>query len=270
MSRTTYNLVDTDDQHGIAEERSVKKYNPDQPRVPAGSPEGGEFGEGGGTSQSKEPPKESPKPDSVKLPSHLLEIDLKQTETPESMMEIGKSVVKKMSSEEKKAVKDYTDTGYRVLNMHMRKCPPEFGCLSDEESSKWKSIEQAASKVDDFKEPVSVYRGIRVDSAIGKKLLSAMSSSAKSGKEISMPCLTSTSFSAKRSADAFATAYEDKMPIMYHITAKNGLPVEPITVNKGEHELLLSAKSKYRVVSVQKNEKVGDKYLRAIVHLEQI
>lgn len=166
----------------------------------------------------------------------------------------------------KAAIKEYTKEGYSELNKSMRSCPPSYECLGAEQKATLDKIESAIEAAPKFSEPITVFRGIdRLPPAVSKELANELTKKQGDGSLFSMGSIVSTS--TKDPGDD-GSAFVENPPangqVLFSIKAKSGLYVEGITQTKGEHELLQSSKTKYKVANVKKT--LGGGWM---VHLEE-
>lgn len=179
----------------------------------------------------------------------------------------------------KAAIQDYTAEGYSAMNSAMRKCPPDFSCVSGDMKAQIDIIESAIAKAPKFKEPVDVYRGVSPAPHIREALLKTITECKEKGKAFTMPSFTSTSLHPKVATQG--TFGSDANSLLFKIKAKSGLYVESITDNPREFEILQSSKTKYKVHAVAEavidasgtllpGGKLGRKVKKQVIYLEEI
>lgn len=179
-----------------------------------------------------------------------------RTQVESYVIRSGERTLDKLDSAELNAVSNYAGNGYVKLNRSMRSCPPEFECLDDKQKFTLSAIESAIAKAGAFEAPVDVYRGIGFNDAEGaEKFLEQVYKAKVQDAEYQMPSLTSTS------ADARVTkSFSGPKQVLLRIRAKTGLYVEPIS-GLSEDEVLLSSRTKYRVVAVGRYKDGGGEVL---------
>ena len=245
------------------DEGGKKKDWHQQPRVPAGSPEGGEFGPGGGalappsggpTAPSK--PEAVPKPEAPpKLPDvgdnrrvAFKEKDYpKQAKRAENRMAVACWNDKRLG----KVVEEYADDSY-PMNGALRKGKKLEGKFGE----KVKMLDEVtASKIDP---PVTVYR------AVGPKGLAAVEAAMKQGRAFRDPAFVSTAANAP-----VATKFFGSVPTLMQITAKRGAFISETQGYPAPamHEVVLPRNAAMRVVGMDKGVRVG-KNVYNVVRLE--
>jgi hypothetical protein len=171
----------------------------------------------------------------------------------DAMKKDAEAKIGTLSKDEHSAVRSYTGSGYLALNREMRKCPPNFECLSGHLKSMMDNVQSALDKAGPLPEPVFVKRGITVDSDTVEKLLKGADECKATGEYFPMPCFSSTSVEKGFSGN-----------FRFQILARTGLYVEPMTAVTGEYEVLQSPKAKYKVIGWKKQGKT------AILQLEEV
>lgn len=179
---------------------------------------------------------------------------------PAGTMEIPDHVefVQNLPKDQQVALNDYTSHGFANLNESMRKCPPNFACVSGKERQKMGLVEKAVQSAGRLKEPINVMRGLKgVSKAKLKSLLDSVNKAQKNGTEFNMPSITSTSL--KEDPDFINSGTN----VQFKIVAKSGLFVASLSDYPQEQEFLQSAFTRYKVKKVTEG-KVN------IIELEEI
>ena len=171
------------------------------------------------------------------------------------------------------ALKEYTGGDFATINKAQRKCPPDFQCVEGNSRKVMEAVESAIAKAKPFKEPVALYRGLTMRTDMANAIFASAQENIKSGKEFTMPSLTSTSTSPGRMVKDFTTSSGPAVTsVVFEIKAKTGLYVESITGVPGEKEVIQSAKTRYRVAAVEEVDfqmKAGP-MRRTVIRLEEI
>ncbi len=199
-----------------------------------------------------------PIPDRVKPPDHLV----KQ----------AKEFLPTLSKKAKVMIEAYTSDGYIDLNEDMRKCPPDYKCLDDSQIEMYGAIESAIEKAPAFVEPVPVYRGIgSLKPEIREQLLQTFQNSLDSGQPCQLNCITSTTVDPGRMGMFLDNPRPDRS-MAFHIVARKGLYVDPISFSEGEREVIMSAHARYKVVGIAdaRYERSYGAVTHKVVYLEQI
>jgi hypothetical protein len=147
--------------------------------------------------------------------------------------------LKELSPKQVGAIKDYTGSSYRQLNKMMRSCPPNFECVEGQYKPMMEHILSAVHGAPKLASPVIVKRGITVDSKTGENLLAAAAQAQKTGDGFHMPSITSTSI-----LNGFGGNVKFEMKI------RSGLYVRPISSVPSEEEVIVSPKTKFKVLGV--------------------
>lgn len=187
----------------------------------------------------------------------------KTAKIPPTISEHAKKVIAGSNAAQRSALRDYTIFGYADLNAAMRRCPPDFSCVSGDDKE---MMEQLESLLDGQKlpEPVTVYRGLDLSPRSVRKLLDAARALKESGStDYRMPSISSTTFQPDAAADLGDS-------LTFHIRAKSGLYVESLSAASGEHELIQSSRCKYRVVGVDDSVKVAPGRRKPVIYLEEV
>ena len=171
---------------------------------------------------------------------------------------------KKLTKEEKSAIRDYTGPGYQ-LNNSVRRCPKDLKCLEPHEKATFDGLNKIIEKSGEFPKPVTTYRG--VDSKVGRQTLSIAEKALKSGKAMQVPGITSSSMSPTTAAQ-FA---KSKGPVIMEIKSKKGAYIAGLSRNMEELEVLHKHNSKYKVTGILKKQKIaGTDRLVTIVQMEMV
>jgi hypothetical protein len=238
-------------------------------------PGGGQFtGDGGGGSSGAKPAK-SNRRERPKYVGEPVDVEVMEFDPHEANAQY-KKVIERLGSDRAgrvlESVKEYTDEAYNSLNSQMRKCPPSFKCLDPDMRGLFDDLEAAIDAAPPFKDPVTVYRAINVSPQLASELAAEAENKADDGSEFSLPSMTSTTLKAST-----ALGFEknkQQQQLMFHIKAKTGLYVDPISVNQGEEEIIQSPSTRYKVVGVAdtdfKAEKGAWTYTRKTIYLEEV
>lgn len=250
-------------------------YNPSQPRVPAGSPQGGEWSSGGGSGAVAVSPKASPK-SAAKTKSAPAARESsgfpekKTTRKFDAKVTSDEKLLKsadKLSSEEKKLIDRYTsgELNYKKMNKELREGKRTWAATDQ--------INAAIDKAGPLPDGLITYRGINVqDKSHLNEMTSKFESAAKTGGTITMSGITSTSIDP---GVAKNFAGHNSKAIMFEIKPKKGLYVgETLSEFGGEAEVILKHGAKYKVVGVQKDVMIGKKLRKGfgytMVQLEEV
>lgn len=172
-------------------------------------------------------------------------------------------------------VQEYTSIAYENINKEMRKCPPDFDCVKGKNREYMEDIENAISQAKPFKEPVTVYRGLRLSNGTEREeFLKIIKGCMELGVPLKMPSITSTTLNPHVAVSEFSST-GGQTGLVFYIKAKSGLYVESITDTKFEEEVLKSANTQYNVVGIEENVPYSDKYgsnekLPKVVYLEEV
>jgi uncharacterized protein len=147
---------------------------------------------------------------------------------------------------EARAIKGYTIYA-KELNASLR----SGDRLSEMDSKIHEGLTSAFGRAKDFKEPVSVYRGMRLPASDQGAFLKRITEAHARGEEITIPGYMSTSTSQKE-AKAFATAYNFPTRVVLEVKAKRGLDLQSFSYVPEQKEFLLDHNSKFTVGSVKK------------------
>jgi uncharacterized protein len=147
---------------------------------------------------------------------------------------------------EARAIKGYTVYA-KELNASLRSGDK----LSETDSKIHEGLTSAFGRAKDFKEPVSVYRGMRLPASDQGAFIKRITEAHAKGEEITIPGYMSTSTSQKE-AKAFATAYNFPTRVVLEVKAKRGLDLQSFSYVPEQKEFLLDHNSKFTVGSVKK------------------
>jgi hypothetical protein len=147
---------------------------------------------------------------------------------------------------EAKAIKGYTIYA-KELNASLRSGDK----LSEMDSKIHEGLTSAFGRAKDFKEPVNVYRGMRLPASDQGAFIKRITEAHAKGEEITIPGYMSTSTSQKE-AKAFATAYNFPTRVVLEVKAKRGLDLQSFSYVPEQKEFLLDHNSKFTVGSVKK------------------
>lgn len=237
------------------------------PRVPAGSPEGGQWesgGAGGGGSGAESRtaarrlnplklPKEKPAP--VEFAGR------KEKPKPPDLK--SEKVMAKLTDSEQAAIRKYTtNNGYKGFNKALRTCPEEQDCLSDAQKTQKAEIDSAFARAGTLEAPATLYRGVKMPLDKMNALVAHLQKS--EGEEIAFDGITSLSANVDT-----AGAYSGGNGVIFRVSAKTGLPVESISKYPGEREVLHNHGTRYKVGKVTREayDLVGP---RIIIELKEI
>lgn len=165
----------------------------------------------------------------------------------------SEEVATSLSSREREAVYDYSNTGSNTVNTALRNPPPT--------ASASKSITEMdhiiAEKGVALETDLTVFRGTRMSS----DKLDAVNSALASGKTVSMRDPTFKSTTSDRAvADNFMGQLETGNQVMLKIEVPKGtkvLPMRAMSVHPKENEVLLSRNSKYQIVKASTRSSGG-------------
>jgi uncharacterized protein len=147
---------------------------------------------------------------------------------------------------EARAIKGYTIYA-KELNASLRSGDK----LSEMDGKIHEGLTSAFGRAKDFKEPVSVYRGMRLPASDQGAFIKRITEAHAKGEEITIPGYMSTSTSQKE-AKAFATAYNFPTRVVLEVKAKRGLDLQSFSYVPEQKEFLLDHNSKFTVGSVKK------------------
>jgi hypothetical protein len=161
----------------------------------------------------------------------------------------------------------------------MRRCPPDFQCLDDEQREFMTLLEGVLDRVSAFPEPVALYRGLTFtppdeelllyghpDAIAARqdpqgshdRLLAALEQAQKSGTAFSLPSFTSTSIDPLVAMQwAGGTHHEAQRGILFAIKARTGLLTTPWSSHSEEQEILQSPQTRFRVRAVGASTALG-------------
>ncbi len=157
----------------------------------------------------------------------------------------GREAIAKLDDTQKLAVRKYSASSYGKLNGEMRKCPPDFDCLSESAKNFLDVLESAIEAAPPLPKPVTVFRGINVPET-RDEILGQLQKIQESGGTYTMPSVTSTSVDPGL-VNNFAGGDNG---IIFRIKAKTGLYAASISKFPSEGELLQSSKTKYNVIGI--------------------
>src|SRR5581483_5417254 len=179
-------------------------------------------------------------------------INTQGVQVPKHVERQSKKYLSTLNSYQMKAIRDYTGSSYADLNKKMRSCPPNFECVEDTyHKNLMTQLESALEKAPDFEEPVDVYRGMKLSHESAERVLESVRKAMDSGKEYTMPSITSTTVKPGVAIGTFAQAGSYQKPIVFKIKAKSGVYVESVTSISGENEVIQSSKTRYRPVKIE-------------------
>jgi hypothetical protein len=147
---------------------------------------------------------------------------------------------------EARAIKGYTVYA-KELNASLRSGDK----LSEMDSKIHEGLTSAFGRAKDFKEPVNVYRGMRLPASDQGAFIKRITEAHAKGEEITIPGYMSTSTSQKE-AKAFATANNAPTKVVLEVKAKRGLDLQSFSYVPEQKEFLLDHNSKFTVGSVKK------------------
>ena len=191
-----------------------------------------------------------------------------QKSAPLHLMTHSQQVILSLNKDQRSAIREYMDQGYEDVNKAMRKCPPDFHCVGPDERYIMDGVESAIASAPDFESPVNVYRGMTGNDKTMGDLLSSLEDAKSSGKEFSLPSITSTTIDPEV-VKTFSGTGKTSKAVVFSIKAKRGLYVESLTVkgaNQGEHEVLKSSKNKYKVTGITPGKGHGE----TVIEMEEV
>lgn len=169
-----------------------------------------------------------------------------------------KAAFAKITSSEKADIADYTGSGYHSLNAAMRQCPPHFNCLQGAHKSEAKNIMSAIDKAPPLPNGTIVHRGMSIhDSSLNAAFIANLKEKMDTGGEFQFPSITSTS-SVK--GKEFSGNYK------FAIKAKTGLYTVKHSSVPSEKEVIVSPKTRYKVVDIQHSSGQYNVLLEEIGH----
>lgn len=214
-------------------------YNPEQPRIPAGSPDGGQWGGGdggGGASLAGQEP-------IAHVPADRLNRDLPGA---------SRAYLDRVTPAQTQALHDFSGGAAFRINAALREGTPIPGRLQAVDQGMQEVF--AAQPV--LAQPVTVHRGLSMSPDNAAHLAAQLKESMQSGTPWTHTGYVSTTTIAKDVADS---------PVSMSISATHGIDMKPVSKSPEENEVLLNRGSQFRVKSV--TEKAGGGYH---VHLEQL
>ena len=243
--------------------KSVERSWTSQPRVPAGSPSGGEWGpeggswSGGGGEWVKPKPESKPKPEPSSDISDKIEREQSRTRSSSAAKMADEELVSsrgELTKAERKEVAAYTadaplgkHPNYLRVNSEIRQGKSLSQVTPPPNSS---ALQELASRK--LGKPTILYRGMKegmIESLMGKK--------PKVGTEIKMKGFVSTTLNPQVSAK-----FARNGGAVMEIRAKTGLPVSDASKFKGEREVVQAHGIKYRYVGKgEKKVKGADVYM---------
>ena len=167
--------------------------------------------------------------------------------------------VDNLSSKERGAITDYTGASYDSLNRELRQCPEHLDCLSPTNKMRLESIESALAKAhdvlhEDFDGPIETWRGI--SGSDGAKMVEKCRAAMESGQRVEFAGIVSSSIE-RHEAERFGSNY------LFHIQAKSGAYIAPLSGAAHEREFIQPHGTKYYVTGIEK------KGYYTIVNLEE-
>ena len=175
---------------------------------------------------------------------------------------------------EKNSIESYCENAHQGINQALRHCGDTPECFKKQQGEKipydfhkmYKDITAAIKKFGKLPEPVTVYRGI---ASLGAgELLPKLAEAIKNKAPIQLLGITSTSMD-ETAITKFLGSYLKSRAIVLRIKAKSGAYVEGLSRFSKEREFIQTSGIKYRVLSINQNEKLGGKK-RTVVDLEEI
>jgi hypothetical protein len=181
--------------------------------------------------------------------------------TPQDLHDHGKAVYDALPKSVQSNLRSYTGGRYSLYNKEMRKCPPEFECLSDQLRSEVTAMDDALHQP--LPRPAVVWRGIVIGNpAVKTAMLEDARKHMAEGRTYKLPSFTSTSFNAGSAMHAFGSS------VVYRIVARTGLPAKPFSQHKYEDELLQSSRCQYRVAGAE--VVTAGKHTNHVIYLEEM
>jgi len=237
------------------------KFDSNQPREPAGSPEGGQWaggeGSGGGSGGRMGDTSRSSRP--------FADPSIKREFNPKTLpINALTSSTSKISDDSKEALKWWTsaDTQFSKINRALWSDKPMPAKLQSLHNRIVKGIEEARPVA----EGTVAYRGITLKSTRARdELVKQFEKSAASGEPVTMKGFTATSLDPELSRSLYAG--ERWKAVMFEIRPKNGVYLSPISTVPSEQELLMKPGAKFRVAGVQKSVLVGWQTVQGTGHI---
>lgn len=192
-----------------------------------------------------------------------------------------------LTGDEVSAIQGYTLGGYKSLNESLREGRP----LSIADKHMADNLDRAIESSPEFDSPKIVYRGVNIgdnvvsshgaemigmneserSTATRKYIADYAESTFKPGSVIESRGFQSTSFNVDPALDA---SLSKKSPgIIFEIAAKKGAFLNGVSKYDDENELLLSRKTKYRIVKVIRSAKfsrMDSDVERTVIQVEQM
>ena len=173
-----------------------------------------------------------------------------ETETAERLFKEQKPYLRSIDEESREAIEDYTNEGYKFINKTLRGAPPPPPPPATQERAREKAekISDAIESAPPLAQPMTVYRGV------GHKAFGL-----KAGQDIGS--LVNMEFKDEGITSVSLSNFTGGMfggqigSITMHISVPKGskaLFVEPMSLSRGEYEVLLPRNTTFRVV-----EKLG-------------
>lgn len=181
----------------------------------------------------------------------------------------------RMPGAQRKALTDYTGNLYEEINALARgKKPPAD--LGPKQESQWRQAAQSLGRMDaafeaagELEKPAHTYRGISVPRASADAMLAGFRRAMESGDSVGFGGYMSTT-AHPGVIDDFAKGNPGDVPMRFEVRAKKGIYMDPLAKqsSKGEYELLLPRKSRFRVAGIKTLSLAGKKH--QVVQLEQL
>ena len=216
-----------------------------------------------------EPISPSSKPAHVGKP---IKVSTKPYNVSKSLDAFGKKTIDGLKPAQIDALNQYSDYGYTGINSAMRDCPPEFECVEEPQRKQMELIEAALAKAPPLPEPTTVYRGFNNSPEVTEEILNLARQVMENGGIYRMPSITSTSMDPAVPYLSFGSSQMNRT-VIFQIQAKKGLYINSISEHNTEHEVLQSAKTRYRVAGVEEVDFVKDGKsggVRNVIYLEEL
>jgi len=165
----------------------------------------------------------------------------------------------RMNGEQLEWLSNYTDES-ESLNSELRK----GGKLAGDSAEMFHQLTAAIEQSEPLPEGTTVYRGLDLASQdLMDSMLSRFESSI--GQDLRLKGITSTSLDPQISAK-----FSKRDSFVMEIQPKKGLYANGKSFFPDEEEILLKHNAKYRVVSVQRDVRVGSSAFRTVVQLREV
>lgn len=178
-----------------------------------------------------------------------------------------------ITKQERGALNDYTNEGYRAINKGSKSLR-EGGPMPADLKENAENISKLIERTPKLAEPITTWRGIKLDPEAMESFLDQIDEAHYSGDPISLKGFTSSTMDPNVATKDFGGGGSGG--VMFEITANHGVYLPSIpnaTAIEDEREFLMNHGAKFRVVGVSKepfkNHK-GEVNHHRVVQLEQV